>query len=123
MEKIYYTKIIFECFKSQNWSILLNVVAKEAAFERREWSGGKEKVTENLSVKLTDEDIAQILPYINALDFEPYRYVDDSKDFIVYDAPVVTFIGVTNSYLPLYQHAILIAIGKKNVRMRNCIFI
>lgn len=52
-----------------------------------------------------------------------YRYVDDSKDFIVYDAPVVTFIGVTNSYLPLYQHAILIAIGKKNVRMRNCIFI
>ena len=123
-EKIYYTKIIFDCFGLRdNWSILFNVVSKEAAFESREWSGGKEKVVENFSVKLTDEDIAQILPYINALDFEPYRYVDDSEDFIVYDAPVVKFIGITNSYLPLYKHGIYFNDNRKEKRPYEKLFL
>ena len=113
-DKVYYTKIIFECIRD-NWNILLNVVSKEAAFERLQWIAGAEKVVENISVKLTDEDIAELLPYINALDFEPYRDSDDSKKFMCYDAPVIKFMGVTDSYIPLYQHDIYF-IGGKDAR-------
>ena len=53
-------------------------------------------------MQLTDEDIVQLLPYINALDFEPYRDADDSQYFTTYDGPTLKFIGITNSHLPLY---------------------
>lgn len=111
-EKIYYAKIIFESFDFMrpngldNWNILLNVAMKELAFERLEWSGGKEKVVKNYAIQMTDEDIIQLLPYINALEFEPYRNVDDSQYFMIYDGPTLKFIGITDSYLPLYQHYI-----------------
>ena len=120
-EKIYYTKIIFESFGCgrprglDDWNILLNVAMKELAFERLEWRGGKENVVENFAKKLTDEDITELLPYINALDFEPYRNVDDSQYFMTYDGPTLKFTGITNSYLPLYQHYIYFVgkIGKE----------
>ncbi|MBQ8885262.1 MAG: hypothetical protein IJY62_02695 [Clostridia bacterium] len=116
-EKIYYTKIIFECRDSRNdWNILINVISREAAFQSLKWIGGKEKVVENIPVKLTDEDITELLPYINALDFEAYRYVDDSKEWFIYDAPVLKFIGITNSYLPLYQHYIYYNDNRKDKR-------
>ena len=116
-EKIYYTKIIFECtWFRDDWNILLDVASKEGAFERLKWIGGKEKVVENVSVKLTDEDIIELLPSINALDFEPYRYVDDSEEWLCYDAPVLKFIGITDSYLPLYQHYIYFNEGRKEKR-------
>ena len=107
-EKIYYTKIIFESFGLRprgldNWDILLNVAMKELAFQRWDWKGGEQKVVKNFAIQLTDEDIVQLLPYINALDFEPYRNVDDSQYFMTYDGPTVKFIGITDSYLPLYQ--------------------
>ena len=107
-EKIYYTKIIFESCGLRprgldNWDILLNVAMKELAFQRWDWKGGEQKVVKNFAIQLTDEDIVQLLPYINALDFEPYRNVDDSQYFMTYDGPIVKFIGITDSYLPLYQ--------------------
>lgn len=117
-EKIYYTKIIFESDDSLRgiWNILLNVAMKEFAFECLEWKGGKEKVVKNFSKQLTDEDITELLPYINALDFEPYRNVDDHDygEFLLCDdRPTLKFIGITNSYLPLYQHYFWGGYGKE----------
>jgi hypothetical protein len=45
------------------------------------------------------------------LEFEPYRDVDDSKEWFCYDGPVLKFIGITDSYIPLYQKYIYF-IGK-----------
>ena len=120
-EKIYYTKIIFESFDYgrpcglDDWNILLNIAMKELAFERLEWRNGKEKVVKNLAMQRTDEDIVQLLPYIHALDFEPYRDADDSQYFTTYDGPTLKFIGITNSHLPLYQQYIYFVgkIGKE----------
>ena len=117
-EKIYYTKIIFEKINrcKNEWSILLNVESKEAAFQRFQWSGRKEKVVESFSKKLTDQDIADLLPYINALDFEPYRDIDDSKDWFCYDNYSLKFTGITNSYIPLYQHYVYLNYNRKDMR-------
>ena len=117
-EKIYYTKILFEKINrcQDEWSVLLNVELKEAAFQRFQWSKGKEKVVESFSKKLTNQDIANLLPYINALDFEPYRYIEDRKDWFCYDNYLLKFTGITNSHLPLYQHYVYLNYNRKDMR-------
>ncbi len=59
------------------------------------------------ALKLTDEQIEELLPYCNALDFEPYRGRKQSMDdpgFCGYrDEITCVFRGITDSYIPLIE--------------------
>lgn len=61
-------------------------------------------VINSYSMKLSDEDIANILPYCDASDFEPFRDKEmDMKDpgYIGYrDEINMHFEGITDSYIP-----------------------
>ena len=109
-EKSYYTKIIFETWMpwGRMYTTMINIPAKEYSCEVWTYQGGKEKVLGNLAKKLTDGDIQGLLPYINALNFEPYRDREDRMDdpgFEGYrDEYSVHFTGITNSHLPIYRH-------------------
>lgn len=109
MEKIYYSKIIFECScHSVGWNFSVNTVAKEIAYEYWKYKGRKEEVVQSFARKLTDEELVQLLPYINANDFEPYRNVEekwgDEGRVGYFDEVSINFVGMTNDYLPIYQH-------------------
>lgn len=58
-------------------------------------------------IKLSDEDMMELLPYCNALDFEPYRNREMSMDdegYIGYrDEASMSFCGVTDSYIPVIK--------------------
>lgn len=61
-------------------------------------------VSFSYGIKLTNEDIESLLPYCNALLFEPYRNKKMSMDdagYIGYrDEVSVRFRGITDSYIP-----------------------
>lgn len=55
-------------------------------------------------IQLSNEQIAMLLPYCNALDFEPYRDKEMSMDDEGYigcrDEVQMSFTAITNSYIP-----------------------
>lgn len=67
----------------------------------------EDEVTFSYGIKLTEEQMTELLPYCNALDFEPFRdrkmnYND--KGMIGYrDEVDLRFRGISDSYLPLLE--------------------
>lgn len=61
-------------------------------------------VIDSRGIRLTDEEMTDLLPYCNAIDFEPYRGREMSMDDPGYrgyrDEITVTFTGITDSYIP-----------------------
>lgn len=66
-----------------------------------------EEVSFSWAIKLTEEQMEELLPYCNALEFEPYRERKMSMDdegYIGYRDEISTyFTGVTDSSLPLLE--------------------
>lgn len=64
----------------------------------------EQKVVFSYGIQLTKIQMKQLLPYCNALEFEPYRYKKMSMNdegYIGYrDEVNIRFIGVTDSYIP-----------------------
>lgn len=64
----------------------------------------EQDVEYSYGIKLTDEQMEQLLPYCNALDFEPFRGKKMSMDdagYIGYrDEVSVRFKAITDSYIP-----------------------
>ncbi|MDD3417082.1 MAG: hypothetical protein PHY47_24320 [Lachnospiraceae bacterium] len=64
----------------------------------------EKEVVFSYGIKISDAQMKELLPYCNALDFEPYRAKEMSMDdpgFIGYrDEIRVDFTGITNSYIP-----------------------
>lgn len=62
------------------------------------------KVIFSKGIKLSDEEIKELLPYCNALDFEPFRDRKMSMDDPGYrgyrDEITMWFRGITDSYIP-----------------------
>ena len=63
-----------------------------------------EDVTFSYVIQLSNEQIAMLLPYCNALDFEPYRDKEmsmNNEGYIGYrDEVQMSFTAITNSYIP-----------------------
>ena len=63
-----------------------------------------QEVVFSCGMKLSEEQLQELLPYCNALEFEPYRYKEMSMNdegFIGYrDEISLHFIGITDSYIP-----------------------
>jgi len=66
-----------------------------------------EEVIFSWAIKLTDKQMEELLPYCNALDFEPYRgrkMSMDDEGYIGYRDEIITsFTGITDSYIPLLE--------------------
>ena len=66
-----------------------------------------EEVVFSYGLELSEKDISNILPYCNALEFEPYRNKKqkmDQKGYLGYlDEAKMKFIGVSFSYLPIIE--------------------
>lgn len=62
------------------------------------------KVKFSYGIRVKEEQMQELLPYCNALDFEPYRNREMSmtdKGYKAYrDEYDVEFIGITDSYIP-----------------------
>ena len=103
-EKIYYTKIIFEGSGYYSWIITLDVNCQKLIFEYF----SKGEVTYVYEKKLSNKHIKNLLPYINALDYEPFRDVEDTmqdEGWCGYrDGQYVEFIAFAEPYLPVYRH-------------------
>lgn len=61
----------------------------------------------NWGIKLSPQQYQELIPYCNALDYEPYRNRKMSMDdegYIGYrDEIIVSFCGVTDSYIPYIE--------------------
>ena len=62
------------------------------------------QVVDSRGIRLTDAEMEELLPYCNAIDFEPYRGREMSMDDPGYrgyrDEISITFTGITDSYIP-----------------------
>ena len=99
---IYYTKISFKSMGAIRYQIFVNLPMRELSYE---WFGCKDNVAWNYGIKLSEEDMEELLPMANALDFEIYRdkkQSDKRKDgYIGYrDEVSLCFTGITDSYIP-----------------------
>lgn len=68
----------------------------------------EQEVVFSYAIKLTDKQVEELLPYCNALDFEPYRNqerVIDEELFLVLDDTYgsISFMGITDSYIPMLE--------------------
>lgn len=68
----------------------------------------EQEVVFSYAIKLTDEQVEELLPYCNALDFEPYRdkkRVMNEGLFMVCDDTYgdITFMGITDSHIPMLE--------------------
>ncbi len=67
----------------------------------------EQEVVFSYGIKLTDEQVSKLLPYCNALDFEPFRNREMSmKDdgYVGYrDEVQMRFRAITNSHIPLIE--------------------
>lgn len=65
------------------------------------------EVIDSYGIRLTDEQIKELLPYCNAIDFEPYRDKKMSMDdegYVGYrDELQLHFRAITDSYIPLLE--------------------
>lgn len=110
-QPIYYSKVEFT--EVAPWRsitiILLDLKMKELslqAFEPYSSPDDREAVFSYM-IKLTDEEMKSILPYCNALDFEPFRGRQmelDDAGFIGYrDEIRLKFRAFTDSHLPMIE--------------------
>ena len=64
-------------------------------------------ITSSVGIKITDEQLQKLLPYCNALDFEPYRErkmeFDDPGRIGYRDELRMAFKGISDSYLPYIE--------------------
>ena len=115
MEENYYKQIIFHCsgFLYEK-NIFIDVESRKILFE---YENLCYRTKETFSKELTDEEVAELLPYINILEFEPYRYVDDydCSRLLCYQYGL-EFIGFTGSKLPTYEHSIYFNSKRKEKR-------
>lgn len=108
MEPIYYSKVeyteVLDCFTHQKRITLLNLPMRELSYQVLEGVGQMQKVVFSYGMKLSEEQIKDLLPYCNALDFEPYRdkeMVMGDVGYIGYrDQANMYFRAITDSYLP-----------------------
>lgn len=65
----------------------------------------EQKIITNYGYKLDDAEIQGLLPYCNALDFEPYRDKEDDWEYVVgyLDEVSRDFQAITNSHIPLIE--------------------
>ena len=77
----------------------------EAIIVKDEW--WKEQIDFDYGMKLSEQSYNALLPYCNALDYEPYRDKEMSMDdegYIGYrDEINVTFSAITDSYIPYIE--------------------
>ena len=129
-EPIYFSKVEFvlkERFFTYDYVTLLDIPQKELSYQVLKWEwryperkikSGKtgfepvllreekayQKVIFSYGIRLSDEQMQELLPYCNALDFEPYRgktMSEDDEGAIGYlDELMLSFTGITNSYIP-----------------------
>ena len=91
-----------------SWSAQL-ISNEKTGFKSRLFKTEPYEQTELFSygIKLTDEQVCNLLPYCNALDFEPFRNREMSiKDdgYIGYrDEVQMRFRAITNSHIPLIE--------------------
>ena len=101
------------CFLDEK-NIFIDIVSRKILFEYENYCC---RVKETFSKELTDEEIAELLPYINALDFEPYRYIDDEDSrYILCYQYYLNFIGFTDSKFPTYEHSVCFNSERKEKR-------
>ena len=106
MEKdcCYYSKVQFDFYVSVTIKarILLNVIAGELSYQEFDSHGD---VTISKGMNLSENQIEEIMPYLDTAKFEPYRHRDESFDEIgicgYYDEIRAHFIGVSNSPVPM----------------------
>lgn len=61
--------------------MLLNLVEKELSYQLVKRHRKNEKILFSYGVKIKDDDLPELLQYCNALDFEPYRNIDESMEY------------------------------------------
>ncbi len=96
---------------------MINTLSKELSFEQ---IGRNGKVIWSYAKKMCKSELDELLPYINALEYEPYRDIRDSMEdegFCGYrDEYSLHFIGFTDSYLPLFWHDMTLLYRGKYIR-------
>ena len=109
---IYYSKFIFNTTGLDNYRLIGNIPYKELYIEEYknvpQYFRGKilykEIITGQRGIKLTDDDIEAMKPYMNAWDFEPYlnrKMSMSDEGFIWYlDWLWREFYGFTDSPIP-----------------------
>lgn len=122
MEPIYFSKIEYtESMGSKRSTILLNLIEKELSYQVFDCKKQSSIIKDNdyyivngqtydqevifsYGMKLCDEQMEKLLPYCNALDFEPYRNKEmsmEDKGYMGYrDERCLHFVAITNSYIP-----------------------
>ena len=78
---IYYSQFRFETWGYANYRLVCNVTGRELYYQvldypcyvEKEKVLCRERIVSQKAMILTDEDVENLKPYINALDFEPYR--------------------------------------------------
>ena len=104
---IYYTKFEFEWHTAGMVyaRLVCNVTYRELSYQQ--WDQSGREIVFSFGHKLTDEDIKEMLPYINANSFEPYRNRKMSMDDPGYDGYrdeiTMRFRGITDSEIPLIE--------------------
>lgn len=67
----------------------------------------KENIIFSYGIKITPEQIKGLLPYCNALDFEPYRNKEMTMDDVGFcgyrDEVTMSFKAISDSYLPIIE--------------------
>lgn len=89
----------------------------KANFVKQEEYDREVKLSKGL--RLSDDDIAGLLPYCNALEYEGYRNRIPSMNDLGYrgylDGQELYFIGVSDSYLPVIMLPMYYAYDKKHI--------
>lgn len=79
----------------------------------------EQKIVFSYAIKLTDEQIKALLPYCNALEFEPYRNRKmkmEDKGYMGYrDEVYLYFRAITDSYIPMLELPMDYYYDKENV--------
>ena len=108
MNEVLFTRIQFEivgCHGHVLSRLLLDYPPGELS--KQDFSYG-EKITSSIGIYLTEYEKKEILPLINAHDYEPYRDMKDNDEWDqfatgYFDEVHAEFIGITNASIPLVR--------------------
>ena len=108
MNEILFTRLQFDItgFRSHVFErILLDFPSGELSIQNFNYGG---TLTSSSGIYLTEIEKDQLLPFINAKDFEPYRVMSENDEWNdplsgYFDGVYAEFTGITNSIIPLIR--------------------
>ena len=103
MDNKYYKVFGIRESYGSGFTIRCNTIMKELSYEFRRYSDNE---LVQIAIKLTDEDIEYIKPYIKVKDFERYRgkkYKNYLDGWTILDGETMEFEGITGCEIPILK--------------------